>query len=128
MMKLQKSYVCLEHLRFHAYHGVFQQERMVGNDYDVNLRLGYPLATAMQSDRVEDTLNYATVFQLVKEEMEKPSSLLENVAQRIVMVLTKTFCQIGSIDLKITKINPPMGADCKGAGVEIHVINEKTET
>ena len=72
MMKLQKSYVCLEHLRFHAYHGVFQQERMVGNDYDVSLRLGYPLATAMQSDRVEDTLNYATVFQLVKEEMEKP--------------------------------------------------------
>ena len=70
MMKLQKSYVCLEHLRFHAYHGVFQQERMVGNDYDVSLRLGYPLATAMQSDRVEDTLNYATVFQLVKEEME----------------------------------------------------------
>ena len=89
MMKLQKSYVCLEHLRFHAYHGVFQQERMVGNDYDVSLRLGYPLATAMQSDRVEDTLNYATVFQLVKEEMEKPSSLLENVAQRIVLALTK---------------------------------------
>ena len=32
-----------------------------------------------------------------------------------------------SIDLKLVKLNPPMGADSDGAGVELHLINDKTE-
>lgn len=118
-MKVESGYVCLKSLRFKAYHGVLPQERVVGNDYVLDLRIGYPLEQAIQSDGVEDTLNYAEVFSLVREEMKKPSALLEHVAGRIADVLQQTFPKITSIDLKLTKVNPPMGADCDGAGVEI---------
>ena len=125
-MKVNSSYICLDNLRFHAYHGVMPQERMVGNDYNVSLRIRYDVSQAMVSDKVEDTLNYAEVFQLVSQEMAVPSSLIERVAGRIGDRLFRRFPTIEEIELKIMKINPPMGADCEGAGVEVHLINNKT--
>ena len=126
-MRITSSYISLRNVRFHAFHGVMPQERKVGADFLVNLRVGYPLEQAMQSDEVSDTLNYAALYEVVKAEMMQPSNLLEHVAGRIADAIVKRFPQVTSIDLDLTKQNPPMGADCDGAGVEIHLINDKTE-
>ena len=117
---MQTSSIFIDQLRLHAYHGVMEQERRVGADFQVDLRVGYPLARAMESDEVDDTLNYAALYALVEQQMQQPSRLLEHVAGRIVKAIEKTFPEVMSIDLKLTKLNPPMGADCDGAGVEIH--------
>ena len=119
-MRFDKGYILLRDLRFHAFHGALPQERLVGGNFVVDLRVGYPLAQAMTSDRVDDTLNYASLYALVEREMQQPSSLLEHVAGRIAQAIAKTFPEALSIDLTLTKQNPPMGADCKGAGVEMH--------
>jgi len=121
------SYITLNDVRFHAFHGVLPQETAVGADFVVNLRLGYDISRAMQTDDVGDTLNYAEVYELVKHQMDVPSKLLEHVAGRIVDAVRKAYPAITSIDLELTKLNPPMGADCRGAGVEIHLINDKTD-
>lgn len=126
-MKLKQGYIRLERLQFHAFHGVLPQERLVGNDYELSLRLGYPLEKAMRSDNVTDTINYAEVYELVRHEMETPSALIEHVAQRVASSLERTFPQLTSIDLTLTKRNPPMGAQCDGASVELHLINNKTK-
>ena len=126
-MRITSSYIILRNVRFHAFHGVMPQERKVGADFLVNLRVGYPLEQAMQSDEVSDTLNYAALYEVVKTEMMQPSYLLEHVAGRIADAIVKHFPQVTSIDLALTKQNPPMGADCDGAGVEIHLINDKME-
>ena len=126
-MRITSSYISLRNVRFHAFHGVMPQERRVGGDFLVNLRVGYPLEQAVQSDEVGDTLNYATLYEVVKTEMMQPSSLLEHVAGRIAEAIAERFPQVTSIDLALTKQNPPMGADCDGAGVEIHFIKDKTE-
>ena len=118
-MKVAESYIGLEGVRFHARHGVMPQERQTGGDFVVTLKVGYPLAAAMASDNVEDTLDYSALYQLVKKEMEQPSNLLEHVAGRIAEAIGKRFPQVSSIELKLTKLNPPMGADCDGASVEI---------
>lgn len=125
-MKLQSGYIYLRGVRFHAFHGVMPQERAVGADFVVDLRIGYDVSRAMRSDEVEDTLNYAEVYAVVKREMAQPSQLLEHVAGRIAEALAAAFPAIRSVDLAVTKQNPPMGADSKGAGVEIHLINDKT--
>ena len=126
-MRITSSYISLRNVRFHAFHGVMPQERRVGGDFLVNLRVGYPLEQAMQSDKVGDTLNYAALYEVVKTEMMQPSNLLEHVAGRIADAIVKCFPQVTSIDLDLAKHNPPMGADCDGAGVEIHLINDKME-
>ena len=124
-MKLDKGYILLSDLRFHAFHGVLPQERLVGGNFVVDLRVGYPLAQAMTFDQVDDTLNYASLYALVEREMQQTSSLLEHVAGRIAQAIAKTFPQALSIDLTLTKQNPPMGADCKGAGVEMHFVRSE---
>ncbi len=125
-MRANSSCICLDNLRFHAFHGVLPQERITGNDYRVSLRIAYDISRAMESDRVEDTLNYAEVFELVRQEMAVPCNLIERVAGRIGDRLFREFPEIGELDLRIVKVNPPMGADCEGAGVEVHLINNKT--
>ena len=114
-----EGYIFLRNVRFYAFHGVMPQERKVGGEFLVDLSVGYPIEDAMQSDKVEDTLNYAELYQLVKKEMDTPSQLLEHVAGRITRKISEQFPKVTSIDLKITKKNPPMGADCDGAGVEL---------
>ena len=126
-MRITASYIHLRNVRFHAFHGVMPQERRVGAYFLVNLRVGYPLEKSMQSDEVADTLNYAALYAVVREEMMTPSNLLEQVAGRIADAVIKAFPQVTSIDLELTKENPPMGADCDGAGVKIHLINDKTD-
>jgi dihydroneopterin aldolase len=127
MMSIQSSYIFLRNLRFHASHGVMPQERVTGNDYEVSLRIGYDLSRAMHTDDVADTLNYADVYRLVEQEMSVPANLLERVACRMAERLFSTYPAVTSLDLRLIKLNPPMGADADGAGVELHLINDKTD-
>ena len=126
-MIIKESYITLTDLRFHAFHGVMPQERLTGNDYSVSLRIGYPVFDACLSDEVDDTLNYASVYEIVSQEMNVPSQLLERVAYRIADRLFRKFNLITVLDVKLNKLNTPFGADCYGAGIELHLINDKTE-
>ncbi len=125
-MKLMSSKIYLRNVRFHAFHGVLQQEGIVGNDYLVNLVLDYDFSSALKTDDLQGTLNYAEVYQKVREEMAVPSKLLEHVAGRIAHRLFSDFPEIQKLQLSITKVNPPMGADSDGAGVEVVLTNDKT--
>ena len=118
-MRTNKAYIRLEGVRFHARHGVMAQERQTGGDFVVTLSVGYPFEAAMESDNVDDTLDYGALYQLVEREIRIPSNLLEHVAGRIAKAIEEEFPQVSSIDLMLTKLNPPIGADCEGASVRI---------
>ncbi len=75
----------------------------------------------MTTDHVADTLNYAELCKVVEEQMAVPSNLLEHAAGRICKAVFDRFTQATAIRLKLTKLNPPMGADCAGASVEVEV-------
>ena len=75
----------------------------------------------MDTDEINGTISYADVFEVVKAEMAIPSRLLEHVAGRICQALFTRFPSAESIHLEILKENPPMGADCTGAGVCLDV-------
>ncbi len=125
-MVFTESFITLSNLRFHAFHGVLAQERLVGNDYLLTLRIGYNISRAMVTDDVTDTLNYAEVYQVAAAEMSIPSLLLEHVAARIGKKLFDKFPDITSMTILLVKQNPPMGAYGDGAGIELHLINNKT--
>ena len=120
------SRIYLKNARFHAYHGVLQQERIVGNDYVVNLVVDYDFTSAMETDELSATINYAELYEIIKEEMAIPSKLLEHVVGRIGKRVFSEYSAIRQIQLAITKENPPFGADCGGAGVEVVLTNDKT--
>ena len=104
-------------MKFYAYHGVGAQETQVGNQFVVNLHLTAPLEQAILTDDLRYTINYATVFEIVKQEMSIPSKLLEHVAGRIVSKLRTNFPQLTALTLKVEKLNPPFGGDVYSAAV-----------
>lgn len=119
-MVINKSYIYLNNVSFYSYHGVAEQERVIGNYYEINLKLTVDLQKAMISDDVEDTVNYANVHKVLAEEMAIPSKLLEHVCGRIIEKLFIVFDAVTDIEIKLSKRNPPMGADIETAGVEVH--------
>ncbi len=123
-MLLEKSQIHLNNIRLYAYHGVLPQERKVGGWYRVSLVIDYPFDTALVSDDVNDTLDYSKILEVVKSEMQKPSSLLEHVAGRIGTEIIAAFQNVTSLKVEVTKENPPMDADTGGASVVLYMTNE----
>lgn len=116
-----KSYIELKDIRIFSHHGVIPQERVVGAVFIISVSIGYDLSKAMITDDLGDTLNYASVYELIKKEMDIPSNLLEHVARRIERALKSTFPDICSLHLTLSKENPPMGANCNEVGVRLDI-------
>lgn len=103
-------------LRVRAFHGVGSQERLVGNDFEVSVSLDYPPAlTAVQTDDVADTLNYADAIDIIKRVMSEPSALLEHVAERIRRALVEAYPAITGGRIVVSKIAPPVSAEIAAA-------------
>ena len=113
------TYIFLKELRFFAHHGVGEQETHVGNEFTIDLRIKTDIAKAMRTDNVDDTVSYADIYEVIKQEMNIPSKLLEHVVGRIARRLFRDFPTIEALELKLYKRNPPMGADIAAAGVEV---------
>ena len=118
---IASNYMTLRNLRFHAYHGVLEQERIVGNDYEVSVRMSYDMRRAIATDDVANALNYAEAYEVIKRVMMQPSRLIERVAWRIAKTLLDEFPMARNAEVTLVKLNPPMGADCDGAEVRIKV-------
>lgn len=116
---MMKGTIYVDSLKMHAYHGVLEQERTVGNDYVVSVFIDYPLQNACDTDDLADTINYALVAETIEREMLVPSKLVENVAARIAKSLKSQFDSITSVRVNVKKVAPPMSFDMAGAGVEL---------
>ncbi len=118
-MTIERTSIFIEGLRFHAYHGVMPQERVVGHEFDVDIRLWVDYSDAIETDELTDTVNYAEVYEVIKAEMAVPSKLVEHVTGRIAKSVLAHFEQVMEVEVRLRKVNPPMGADCKGVGVTL---------
>lgn len=97
----------LNKLRFFAYHGLYDEEKEKGNEFEVNLTVIYkPVKKKIRS--IAETINYVTLYELVKSEMNNPRELLETLAQEITAKIQNQFPSIKEIEISITKLNPPI--------------------
>lgn len=111
--------IYIEGAKIYAYHGCFKEETMIGTHFLVDLELDVDLQAAAQSDHLNDTVNYQTVFQVVQQEMQTPSKLLEHVSQRIINSLFIEFPTIQKINIKLSKLNPPLGGHIDAVSVRL---------
>jgi dihydroneopterin aldolase len=107
----------IEGMKFYAFHGHFESEQKVGNEFRVDLKIETNCDRAGISDNLNDALNYQTAYETVKEEMSLTSHLLENVAKRILDSLYSQSKSIIRAEIKISKMNPPMGGEIEKVSV-----------
>lgn len=111
--------VALEGLEFHAFHGVYPHERESGNWFEVDIAVETDFSLAAATDELMGTVNYETLFKIVKAEMEQPSKLLETVAEKIANDVLEIFPNVLSVEFKISKLNPPIGGKVRRATVSL---------
>lgn len=99
----------IENMEFYSFHGHFKEERIVGNKFLVNLTIETDMKEPALSDNLKDAVNYQRVYELVKQQMEIKSYLLENIAGRILDALYSEMKGIQRATVKVSKLNPPMG-------------------
>lgn len=124
-MEIISSEIFIRDMLVHAPIGVIEQERVVGNDIIISLSASYPVAKAMLSDDVSNTLNYADVAFAVRNIAQKPTKLLERLVHNIADELFRRWPAIEALDITATKVTPPISLEIKGAGVHLRFINSK---
>lgn len=101
--------ISIESMKFFAYHGCFSEEQVIGNEFLVDISFEVNTLEAEKSDDLTKTIDYQSVYEVIKAEMLIKSKLLENVAYRIMSSVNKNFPDIKNIKIKISKLNPPIG-------------------
>lgn len=111
--------VLLEDVIFHAHHGLFDEETIVGGKFEVNLSVETDFSLAAEKDQIEGTVNYVALYNLVKEEVQQPSKLIEHLAGRIVKRIKNEFTEVLKVHIKISKLNPPISGEVGKVSVEM---------
>lgn len=110
-------------MEFYAYHGHFEEEQKIGTWFSLDLTMEVDTSKAELTDELEDTVDYSAVYQVVKEQMMIPSKLLEHVGRRILNAVKESFSDVTDAQLKIRKMNPPLGGKMDFVSLELTMNN-----
>ena len=118
--------IIFDKMQFYAYHGLFEEENRLGQKFEVDLEMFLDLKKAGLSDSIEDTVNYAMVYEVVKEKVTGvKKKLLEAIAESIATELLLLFPLV-SIVVRVRKIQPPIPGHLASVSVEIKREAEKS--
>ena len=110
----------LKGMEFHSFIGHYDEEKQIGNNFKVELRMKTDCTKAGETDNLTDALDYQQAYNIVKREMKQKCNLLENVATRIVDALLEELDKLREVEVKVTKLYPKLG----GIVDEVSVIME----
>ncbi|MFH6984803.1 dihydroneopterin aldolase [Marinoscillum sp. 108] len=111
--------VSLEGMEFYARHGYYEEERKIGNKYSVDVQLEVDFAEAASEDKLEGTVNYEKVYEVVAEVMSIDAMLLEHLAGKMIRKLKEAFPKVSKVQVKVSKYNPPIKGLCHRAMVTL---------
>ncbi len=119
--------IALEGIRFYAYHGYYEEERLIGNEFVLDVIVSADVDVAAEKDELYDgeeedekkpaTVNYETIFLLCQTEMRKPARLLESLVDRIAGRIEDYFDNVEGLAIRLRKLHPPLGGRVDSAWV-----------
>jgi 7,8-dihydroneopterin aldolase/epimerase/oxygenase len=96
----------LRNLHFFAYHGLFEQEKKTGNNFELDVDILVDAPEKITS--LKHTLDYVTVYEMIEKRMEQPTALLETVAQELVQKIHDLDIRVRCVEITIRKLAPPI--------------------
>ncbi len=108
----------LENMFFRAYHGYYEAERKMGNEFylDVSIRLA---KESSYDDDIDKTINYEDVYLICQEEMKATKLLLETVVDLILKRIQKRWPAANHAKVTLRKVGPQLGGRIDFATVEM---------
>jgi 7,8-dihydroneopterin aldolase/epimerase/oxygenase len=121
-MNLQR--ITVDNIRLMAYHGCLPEEKNIGTEYRTDVCVWADYSASYTSDALSDTIDYVAITEIVCREMAIPSKLIEHVGNRIMNALFKMDPRIEIVELKLTKMRPPVHANVESVSV---IISQKRQ-
>ena len=116
-----KGRIIINDIRLYAFHGCMEEEAAIGGQYIIDLEIETDFAKAIATDNLIDTVDYCHVFSIVKREMMVRSNLIEHAANRIGEALKKEIRKITKLQVKLTKIAPPVNGEMRSVSVIVEL-------
>ncbi|MDE5415964.1 dihydroneopterin aldolase [Alkalihalobacterium chitinilyticum] len=112
--------IIIDQMQFYGYHGVYPEENKLGQRFKVDATLWLDLSPAGTNDDLNQTINYAEVYELTKKVVENQThKLVETIAENISSSILKTFPIVQSCTIKVIKPDPPINGHYNSVAVEI---------
>lgn len=112
--------ILMKNMSFYGYHGVMTEEKVLGQKFFIDVELEVCLQAAGKSDKVENTVSYADVFEVVKKHAEvKRYDLLEALAEHIASDILSDFSRVGAVSVEVRKPEAPVRGVFDYFGVQI---------
>ena len=109
--------IVLSRMEFRALHGCYELERKVGNRFTVDLELTAELGDAAVQDDVRKTVNYLTVYEVVRMQMRITQHTIERVAMNIIEAIYAAVAQVRHVKCTVSKLAPPLGGKLEKVSV-----------
>jgi dihydroneopterin aldolase len=97
----------LHKLKLYGFHGLLPGEEIIGGEFEVSLSVCY-IPAQIVIKKIEETLDYTALFDLVKERMQKPAHLLETLATEIAGEIIAKFSIVTEVEISIYKLQAPI--------------------
>jgi len=107
----------LNELRFFAFHGVYNEEKNTGNEFEVNLSVA--VDSIPQEDDFSGAVDYVRLYEIVSEEMKNRKLLIETVAESIISSVFKMYSKVHSVTIEIRKLTPAIERFQGKVGIKI---------
>lgn len=112
--------IFLRGMRFMACHGVLPHEREVPQPFEVDVEMGLDLRAAGESDDLDDTVNYAEVYDVVSTVLTVTRKyLIEALAEEIADDLLRDFDSLRWVRVTVHKPTAPIDGIFSDVGVTI---------
>lgn len=110
--------VHLYDLAFYAFHGAYEGEAKVGNDFRVDLTVKYDEKN-VKMDSLVAIISYEVLYEIVRKRMAIATPLLEEVAEAIILKIRHQYPVSREISISIFKLQPPINGFMGRAGITL---------
>ena len=105
----QTMRISLNKLLFVGYHGLYPEEKKLGNNYSVEIDIDFMPKQGV-IDQLDQTIDYVNVYAIVKKWMEIPTPLLETLVGKIADDILSSQTLANKVFVKITKLHLPISS------------------
>jgi len=99
----------LKNLQFFSYHGIFEEERILGNHFEMNINV-HVNANSIPVLHMKDSIDYVSVYDLVAKRMAIATPLLETVVTEIAQSILARYSLALKVEISIDKLTPPIAS------------------
>ncbi len=111
------GYIILSNVRTYSFHGCMDEEEKIGAEFRTDIKVKTDMTKAAETDDLQYGLDYTRLNEIVMAEMKIRAKLMETVALRIIKQIFNEFYIAEKVEVKVTKLNPPVGGNIEAVSV-----------